>query len=122
MQLKKLEKITLQASLPERPTPLAIQSDGKEYAGFTLTQLDQLSDYAKQSKKNTDGLNLLAGAHNQTIEQYNLMVDIAKQQEARANENYARYVQEFDDHQNDKRWWSVEKIFWQAIAIIGLAL
>jgi hypothetical protein len=122
MQLKKLEKITLQASLPERPTPLAIQSDGKEYAGFTLTQLDQLSDYAKQSKKNTDGLNLLAGAHNQTIDQYNLMVDIAKQQEARANENYARYVQEFDDHQNDKRWWSVEKIFWQAIAIIGLAL
>jgi hypothetical protein len=122
MQLKKLDKITLQASLPERPTPLSIQANGVEYAGFTLTQLDQLSDYAKQSKKNTDGLNLLATAHNQTIDQYNLMVDIAKQQEGRANDNYTKYLQEFDDHQNDKRWWAVEKIFWQALAIIGLAL
>lgn len=112
----------MQASLPERPTPLSIQANGVEYAGFTLTQLDQLSDYAKQSKKNTDGLNLLATAHNQTIDQYNLMVDIAKQQEGRANDNYTKYLQEFDDHQNDKRWWAVEKIFWQALAIIGLAL
>ena len=112
----------MQASLPERPTPTPLAVDGIEYAGFTVTQLDQLTDYTKQSKKNTDGLNLLVTAHNQTIDQYNLMVDIAKQQEARANENYARYTQEFEDHQTDKRWWAVEKIFWQALAIIGLAL
>lgn len=93
-----------------------------DYAGFTVTQLDQLTDYVKQAKKNTDGLNLLVKAHNQTIEQYNLMVDVAKQQEARANEYQARWVQEVEDHQTDQRWWQIEKIFWQTLAIVGLAL
>ena len=112
----------MQASLPARPSPIAIQNNGVSYAGFTVSQLDQLTDYAKQAEANTKALNLLADAHNSTIRQYNLMVDIAKQQEARANENHARYVQEFEDHQSDKRWWAIEKVFWQALAIIGLAL
>lgn len=112
----------MQASLPERPIPTPLVVDGKDWAGFSVTQLDQLSDYAKQASANTKGLNLLTQAHNQTIEQYNLMVDIAKQQEARANEYQARYVQEFEDHQSDRRWWQIEKIFWQTLAIVGLAL
>lgn len=112
----------MQASLPQRPDPTPLVVNNVDYAGFTVSQLDQLTDYTKQAAANTKGLNLLAQAHNQTIEQYNLMVDIAKQQEARANENYARYAQEFEDHQNDQRWWKIEKIFWQALAIVGLAL
>ena len=84
--------------------------------------MNQLTDYAKQAKANTEGLNLLVTAHNQTIDQHNLMVDIAKQQEARANQNYALYVKEFNAHESDKQWWTLEKIVWQAIAIIGLAL
>lgn len=84
--------------------------------------MDQLTAYAIQAKQNTDGLNKLVDAHNQTIEQTNLLVDIAKQQEARANSNYALYVEEFNAHERDKTWWSVEKIFWQALAILGLAL
>ncbi len=112
----------MQASLPARPSPIAIQNNGVAYAGFTVSQLDQLTDYAKQAEANTKALNLLADAHNSTIRQHNLMVDIAKQQEARANENYSRYVQEFEAHQSDKQWWAIEKVFWQALAIIGLAL
>jgi len=84
--------------------------------------MDQLTAYVTQAKQNTEGLNKLVAAHNQTIEQNNLLVDIAKQQEARANSNYALYVEEFNAHERDKTWWSVEKIFWQAIAILGLAL
>jgi len=84
--------------------------------------MDQLTAYVTQAKQNTEGLNKLVDAHNQTIEQNNLLVDIAKQQEARANSNYALYVEEFNAHERDKTWWSVEKIFWQAIAILGLAL
>lgn len=75
-----------------------------------------------QARQNTDGLNQLVVAHNQVIDQANLLVDIAKQQEARANSNYALYVEEFNAHERDKTWWSVEKIFWQALAILGLAL
>jgi hypothetical protein len=91
-------------------------------AAFSLSEMNQLNDYAKQAKANTEGLNLLVVAHNQTIAQNNLMVDIAKQQEARANDNYALYVREFNAHEQDKTWWAVEKIFWQALAIIGMAL
>lgn len=123
LQLKKSEKITLQGSLPQKPNPSSITAlDGKEYSAFTVTQMDQLTAYVTQAKQNTEGLNKLVDAHNQTIEQNNLLVDIAKQQEARANSNYALYVEEFNAHERDKTWWSVEKIFWQAIAILGLAL
>jgi len=31
-------------------------------------------------------------------------------------------VKEYNDHEKDKTWWAVEKIFWQALAIIGMAL
>ena len=122
MQLQKLEKTTLQASLPEKPIPKSVTVDGVPLAAFSLSEMNQLTDYAKQAKANTEGLNLLVTAHNQTIDQHNLMVDIAKQQEARANQNYALYVKEFNAHESDKQWWTLEKIVWQAIAIIGLAL
>lgn len=122
MQLNKLEKTTLSASLPDKPIPKAVTVDGEKMAAFSLSEMNQLNDYAKQAKANTEGLNLLVVAHNQTIAQNNLMVDIAKQQEARANDNYALYVREFNAHEQDKTWWAVEKIFWQALAIIGMAL
>lgn len=112
----------MSASLPEKPIPKAVTVDGTPMTAFTLTQMNQLNDYAKQAKANTEGLNLLVSAHNQTIAQNNLMVDIAQQQEKRADENYALYVKEFNAHERDKTWWTVEKIIWQAVAIIGLAL
>lgn len=123
LQLRPSEKLTLQASLPQKPSPISITAvDGKRYAAFDVKGLDQLTDYVEQSKQNTAGLNLLVAAHNQSVEQNNLLIGIAKQQEARANTNYALYVEEFNAHERDKTWWSVEKIFWQALAIIGLAL
>lgn len=112
----------MQASLPEKPTPKAVTVESVPYAAFNLTQMNQLTDYAKQAKANTEGLNALVQAHNQTIVQHNLVVDLAEQQQARADTNYAMYVKEFNEHERDKTWWSVEKILWQAIAIIGLAL
>ena len=112
----------MQATLPDKPVPKSVTVNGEKLAAFTLSDMNQLTDYAKQAKANTEGLNLLVVAHNSTIEQTNLMADLAKQQEARANANYALYVNEFNEHQSDKTWWSVEKVLWQAIAIIGLAL
>lgn len=122
MPLQKLQPVQMQATLPPKPDITAAQVDGKEVAVLDLANTRKLTDYVRQSKANTEGLNLLVAAHNQTIEQHNLVVDVALQQEQRANQNYALYLKEQQDHERDKTWWAVEKVFWQALAIIGLAL
>lgn len=93
-----------------------------KYAAFSVESMNQLTDYAKQSKANTEALNALVKAHNAVVDQHNILVDVALQQEARANQNYELYVQEYNAHERDKQWFTVEKIFWQALAVIGLAL
>lgn len=108
--------------MPNKPAAKKVSVDGVSYMAFDLTGANQLDTYANQAKANTEALKSLSVAHNQTINQYNLMVDIAKQQEARANQNYVNYQNAVEEHDNDKKWWAVEKVFWQALAIIGLAL
>lgn len=122
MPLQKLEKLTLVASLPDKPAISQAQLDGKEVSVLDLSNTRKLTDYVRQSKANTEGLNLLVTAHNNTIQQHNTVVDIALKQEVRANENYALYLKEQQEHERDKTWFAIEKVFWQAIAIIGLAL
>ncbi|MFA7287199.1 MAG: hypothetical protein WC052_06055 [Patescibacteria group bacterium] len=110
------------ATLPDKPAISQAQVNGTEVAVLDLPNTRKLTDYVRQSKANTEGLNLLVAAHNQTIQQHNTVVDIALKQEVRANENYALYLKEQQAHERDKTWFAIEKVFWQAIAIIGLAL
>lgn len=112
----------MKAELPDKPQITQAQVNGADVSVLDLSNTRKLTDYVRQSKANTEGLNLLATAHNQTIQQYNTVVDLALKQEVRANENYALYLKEQEAHERDKTWFAVEKVFWQAIAIIGLAL
>lgn len=84
--------------------------------------MDALTDFAKQSKKNTEALQTVVETQNATVRQYNMLVDITRQEEERADRNYDLYVREYNAHQSDRRWFEVEKLFWQALAVIGLAL
>lgn len=112
----------MEASLPDKPAISQAQLNGAEVAVLDLNNTRKLTDYVRQSKANTENLNLLVTAHNNTIQQHNTVVDIALKQEVRANENYALYLKEQQEHERDKTWFAIEKVFWQAIAIIGLAL
>lgn len=122
MPLQKLSPLKLEASLPDKPAISQAQVNGAEVAVLDLNNTRKLTDYVRQSKANTENLNMLVTAHNQTIGQYNTVVDVALKQEVRANENYALYLKEQQEHERDKTWFAIEKVFWQAIAIIGLAL
>ena len=122
MPLQKLQPVVMKAELPDKPQITQAQVNGTDVSVLDLSNTRKLTDYVRQSKANTEGLNLLATAHNQTIQQYNTVVDLALKQEVRANENYALYLKEQEAHERDKTWFAVEKVFWQAIAIIGLAL
>lgn len=120
-EIKELERLELNASLPPKGVPVEIKVDGTSYAGFDLNGMNALNQYAAQAKANTEALNTLVMAHNAVIDQHNLLVKYAKQQENRANENYKLYVEEYNERQNDKRWFTLERLFLQLV-IVGLAL
>lgn len=101
--------------------PVVVKVDGTEYGAFDLSGMNSLNQYAAQAKANTEALNTLVDAHNAVIDQHNLMVTFAKQQETRANDNYRLYVEEYNERQNQKRWFTLERFLLQAV-ILGLAL
>ncbi len=120
-EIKPLENLELSATLPAKPMPVVIKVDGTEYGAFDLNGMNQLNVYAAQAKANTEALHTLVVAHNAVVDQHNLLVTYAKQQENRANENYKLYVEEYNERQNDKRWFTLERVVLQLV-IIGLAL
>lgn len=122
-QIEKLPEIQLSPVLPDRPkATIVVDSQGNKYGGFDLRSMDALNQYAKQSEANTRALQELVSAHNQLIQQRNLMVDLVKREEERGNMYSTMYTESQNQIAEERRLNFVEKAFLQAIILLGLVL
>lgn len=121
-EFQDLKPISVDAKLPERPVGVLVSSDGNEYVGFGLSDMNELNTYAKQAEANTVALKNLVVAHNATIQQRNLLTTLVKQQEERGNMYSRLYTESQNQLESERRYNAIEKAIMQALIVIGLAL
>lgn len=122
-EFQDLKPIQIDPQLPERPKGVLVTgTDGEQYAGFNLVGMDELNTYAKQAEQNTLALKTLATAHNETIQQRNLLTTLVRQQEERGNTYSRLYTESQNQLESERRYNSIEKAIMQALIVIGLAL
>lgn len=122
-EFQDLKPISIDPKLPERPQGVLVTgTDGNQYAGFNLVGMNELSTYAKQAESNTIALKTLVSAHNETIQQRNLLTQFAKQQETRGNTYSRLYTESQNQLESERRYNAIEKAILQALILVGLAL
>lgn len=81
------------ASVPEVNKPTLIKSDGKEYAAFEESDFDKLRRLKNIASKNTEVAKILLDINKELIKDRNLIIQLAKMEELRANYNAERWAE-----------------------------
>lgn len=122
-EFQELKPVSLDPQLPVRPKGVLVTgTDGEQYSGFDLVGMDELNTYAKQAEQNTLALKTLVVAHNQTVQQRNLLTQLVRQHEERGNTYSRLYTESQNQLESERRYNAIEKAIMQALIVIGLAL
>ena len=93
-KLETMDHLTAKAAvLPSVPQIRVTPIDGKEYAVLDAEGMNQLNQFRKAAKQNTEAVSLLIEAQNGLIDQRNLMLQNLRLEESRSNFFAEKYTE-----------------------------